>query len=601
MSQESCEAAALEVVKQVLSGKTPIGDILGPLHAGPSTMAMNPCITVPPGDKRPVATASTAPVAPMDEFNKELVRETGPHTTRQNPTPKAEYDLVVIGAGVAGLLSSIMAKSLGKRVAMVERHYMGGDCLNVGCFPSKALIACAKRVHQIKTAGDFGVEIGGPIAVNFPFIMERMRKLRASIAPHDGVARYERDFNEHIFLGQAKFAGNKAIEVIAQDGSVSVLHFKKAMIATGGSAFVPPIRGIQTAPCLTNNTFFNLESLPPRLALIGAGPIGIEMAQTMARLGCKVTILETFHQILRREDPDAACVLQDSFIQHEENLSLKLGVSIESISMVAADGREISSTSLPLTAPVDDGAWDAYTITLKHSDGSVESIAVDAVLNATGRVPNVTDLGLDIVGVDYDTSSGVHTDDFFKTTNEDIYACGDVASPFKFTHAADWHARTAIRNMFLGLTESKDNVLVPWCTYTDPEIAHVGKYESELSLSGVEFVTYKRNFKDVDRCKCDGITDGFVKLTCLKGSDKIIGCTIVGPNAGDLISEVTVAITNNMGLSKLAGTIHPYPTTAEAIRQCAAIYWQAGNLKTPVNQQVVTLLLEQKGLGKSNL
>ena len=596
MSHESSEAAALDVVKDVLAGKKPIGDVLGHLHAGDLTMGLNPNIAIPRGDKTPVEVAACSPVAPMDQYNRVLVDETGPHTTRKNPTPSADYDLVVIGAGVAGLLSSIMGKALGKRVAMIERHYLGGDCLNVGCFPSKALIACAKRVHEIKTAGEFGIKVGGPVEVDFPFIMERMRKLRASIAPHDGVERYERDFNEHVFLGQAKFVGDKKVEVKAADGSISVLNYKKAMIATGGSAFVPPIRGIQTAPILTNNTFFNLQALPPRLALIGAGPIGIEMAQTMARFGCKVTILEYYHQILRREDPDAATMLQDFLVEHEENLSLKLGVAIESIELSSAD-----STPAPRTAPTAAGQWDEYTITLKHGDGLVETIVVDAVLNATGRVPNVTGLGLEEVGVAYDTRSGVHIDDHFKTTNDDIYSCGDVASPFKFTHAADWQARTAIRNMYLGVTESQHNLLTPWCTYTDPEIAHVGKYESELTSQGVEFVTYKRNFADVDRCKCEGVVDGFVKLTSLKGTDKILGCTIVGPNAGDLISEVTVAMTSGMGLSKLAGTIHPYPTTAEAIRQCAAMYWQAGNLKTPLNNAAVQLLMEPKCTRKSSL
>eukprot|EP01061_Rhynchopus_euleeides_P004301 TRINITY_DN13567_c0_g1_i1.p1 TRINITY_DN13567_c0_g1~~TRINITY_DN13567_c0_g1_i1.p1 ORF type:complete len:671 (+),score=268.81 TRINITY_DN13567_c0_g1_i1:236-2014(+) len=583
----------MDVVKDILSGKKPVGDVLGHIHGGANTLGANPSIAVPRGDKTPVRCAASCDVAPMDEFNRTLVDATGPHLTRKNPTPSEDYDLVVIGAGVAGLLSSIMAKALGKRVAMIERHYMGGDCLNVGCFPSKALIACAKRVHEVKTAAEYGVRISGTVDIDFPFIMERMRKLRASIAPHDSVNRYERDFNEHVFLGQAAFVGgkgDKSIQVTAADGSISTLKYKKAMIATGGSAFVPNIPGMDEAPCLTNNTFFNLEAMPPRLALIGAGPIGIEMAQTMSRFGCKVTIFETNAQILRREDPDAAELLQDYLIQHEENLSLKLGVTVEAIAAEGAEGQPMGKQ--PRTAPTASGSWDEYTITLKHSDGLVETVVVDAVLNATGRVPNVTGLGLDEVGVEYDTRSGVHITDQFQTTNEDIYACGDVASPFKFTHAADWQARTAIRNMYLGLQESQHNLLTPWCTYTDPEIAHVGKYEIELKNRGVEFVTYKRKFEDVDRCKCEGVSHGFVKLTCKKGTDSILGCTIVGPNAGDMISEVTVAMTNGMGLSALAGTIHPYPTTAEAIRQCAAMYWQQGNLKTPLNSKVVSFLLE---------
>ena len=591
MSHQSSEAAAAELTAEILAGRKSVSDVLGPIHAGERTLGLNPDIQMRRGGKEYVPCAPAAAVSPADEANEFLVKHVGP-LDRPNPEPSDDYDLVVVGAGVAGLLSSIMGKALGKRVAMVERHYMGGDCLNVGCFPSKALIACARRAHEVRTAAEYGVHLGGgaEVTVDFPFIMQRMRKLRSEIAPHDSVDRYQRDFNEHVFLGDAEFESGKRVVVTRTlpDGSktTTTLKYKKAMVATGGSARVPSIPGFLEVPHLTNMTLFNLEELPPRIVLIGAGPIGIEMAQTMARFGSKVIILEYNTQILVREDPDAAECVQQYLADHEPNLEMKLSVAIDKVSVVRS--------AQPGEGVRTKGPWDAYSVEIRHKDGRVETVAADAVLNATGRVPNVFGIGLEKAGVEYDTQTGVHVDDFFKTTNDDIYACGDVASPFKFTHAADWQARTAIRNMFLGVHETQANLLTPWCTYTEPEISHVGKYESELEKSGVEFTTYKRMLKDVDRCKCEGVTEGFVKITCAKGTDKILGATIVGPNAGDLISELTVCMTSGVGVSTLAGIIHPYPTTAEALRQCAAQYWQQGNLKTPLNNEVIRLLLAEK-------
>ena len=328
---------------------------------------------------------------------------------------------------------------------MIERHYMGGDCLNVGCFPSKAIIRCARAVHDVKTSANFGVVLPeGEVTVNFPFIMERMRELRAGISPHDGVDRYCRDFCEDIFLGDAKFGGPDHVIVEGMDAPI---YFDYAMIATGASAAVPPIPGLRSVPHLTNNDFFNLEELPPRMCLIGAGPIGIEMAQTMARFGSEVTIFEIAPQLLPREDPDAAECLRQ---QIEGEMNIQYSVKINNIEYEGEPGA--AQTKAP---------WGVYRIMVTLKDGTDAVFECEALLNATGRVPNVCGIGLEDVGVEYDNRQGVHIDDCFMTTNPKIYSCGDCASPFKFTHAADWQARTAIRNMFLGTRERQANVRLP--------------------------------------------------------------------------------------------------------------------------------------------
>eukprot|EP01065_Artemidia_motanka_P037844 TRINITY_DN46749_c0_g1_i1.p1 TRINITY_DN46749_c0_g1~~TRINITY_DN46749_c0_g1_i1.p1 ORF type:complete len:611 (+),score=199.79 TRINITY_DN46749_c0_g1_i1:65-1834(+) len=577
----SSEGAALEVLADLRSGKMAISDILGPLY--PTVPTASPTIQIPPGDKRKPSVAPHCPVAPMDDVNQQLVRDCGPHGIRKNPEPQPDYDLCVIGAGVAGLLSSIMSKALGKRVCMIERQYMGGDCLNIGCFPSKCLIACARRAHEVRTAAEFGVMVRGEVTVDFGRIMRRMRELRAEIGhSHDSVERYARDFCQDIMLGNATFIDAHTVQVTSPESGDRVIRFKKCMIATGASAAVPPIggpEGLPKVPHLTNNNFFNLEELPPTMVLIGAGPIGIEMAQAMARLGSRVVILEVAPQLLPREDPDAAAALHDA-LKEEPNLTIHFGAQIKGITY---SGPPEARTRAP---------WGEYTVTGTLRDGSALHVSATALLNATGRVPNVYGIGLEKIGVEFDTRRGVAVDDFFQTAVPHIYSCGDCASPFKFTHAADWQARLAIRNMFLGDRNRSQSLLVPWCTYTEPEIAHVGLYEREMDERGVKYETYLRKFEDVDRCKADGHLRGFCKISCAAGTDRIVGATIVGPSAGDLISELTVCMTAGVGLSQLAGIQHPYPTTAEVIRQCAAIYWQKGKLRTPAKNEALKMLSE---------
>ncbi|CAM9923192.1 unnamed protein product [Ectocarpus sp. 4 AP-2014] len=567
-SDGSVDAQALEIIAELKAGTKTIADLLGPLTG---TKDMTPAINIKPGSKDPVPAAPQAEFLPKDDYNVKLVSNVGP-TDYINPEPLEKYDLVVIGSGAAGLLSVIIANGLGKTCALVEQHAMGGDCLNVGCVPSKALIACATRLHEVQNSAEFGVEIKGEVGVDFGKVMKRMRRVRSDISEHDSVARYSRDFVKHIFLGRGVFTSADTIEVAGKK-----LKFDKAMVATGASAAVPPVPGLKDTPHLTNSNFWNLEELPPRMGVIGAGPIGLEMSQAMQRFGCKVTCFEYADQLLPREDPDAAKCLEGALL--EDGLDIRLGARIKRVECDEGGGQ--------FKAP-----FKAYRVIL-DKDGEEEVFECDCLLNATGRVPNVFGVGLDDAGVDYNNRQGVVIDDYFRTTSPNIYACGDCASPYKFTHAADWQARVAIRNMFLGDKNKQSDLLVPWCTYTEPEVAHVGKYEAELEENGVEFESYMRQLKDVDRAKCEGITEGFAKITVEKGSNgRILGATVVGPNAGSMISELTICIQNNVSMGQLAGTIHPYPTAAECIRQAANLYIKT--YRTPaVNKALDIIMAEQ--------
>jgi len=566
--EEGVEAEALQLLEEIRNGTKKIADLLGPLYG---TRELLSEVKLRPGTKDERPAASEVSVAPMDEHNTKLVNNVHP-PDYENPDPLEKYDLVVIGAGVTGLLSVIMGKALGKKCALIERHYMGGDCLNIGCVPSKALIACAKRFHEVLNCAEFGIRLPpGDINIDFGFVMQRMREIRAGISEHDSVARYSRDFCEHVFLGHAQFTSDNTVEVGGK-----TLVFDKAMIATGASAAIPPIPGLVGMPHLTNANFFNLTDLPPRVSIVGCGPIGLEMAQSLKRFGSQVICFEALPQLLPREDKDAAECLKSALMK--DGLEIKVGVKIKRV--------ESSEEGELFCAP-----WKTFKLVL-DVDGEEVVYESEALLNATGRAPNVHGIGLDVVGVEYDNNIGVHINEFFQTTNPNIYASGDCATPYKFTHSADFMARIAIRNMFLGDTNKLSQLIIPWATYTDPEVAHVGLYEYELEEKGIEFESFKRDLAAVDRCKCEGIKEGFVKITVRKGTDEILGATIVGPNAGDLISELTVCIQCNIGAGQLAGVIHPYPTVGESIRQCAAgynKYW-----RTPAVNRVLDILLQEQ-------
>ncbi len=472
---------------------------------------------------------------PWDEHNQKLVSEVHPQDWT-NPEPAEKYNLVVVGAGTAGLVTAAGAAGLGAKVALVERHLMGGDCLNVGCVPSKALISAARAATALRHAKEWGVSVKNGAHVDFSRVMERMRRLRASISPHDSARRFT-ELGVDVFLGEGHFLDAHTMEVAGEK-----LRFSKAVIATGARASAPPMAGLDEVDYLTNETVFSLTELPQRLAVVGAGPIGCEMAQAFARFGSEVLLLETMHGILPREDRDGAGIVLQSMVQD--------GVRL------LCCGKDLKLSR------ADDGK---IRLTLESHGQSYDEV-VDKVLVAVGRTPNVEGLGLENAGVEC-SKKGVQVDDRLRTSRRNIYAAGDICSPYQFTHAADFMARLVIRNaLFFGRAKASA-LTIPWTTYTDPEIAHVGLYEGQAREQGVQIDTYTRELKEVDRAILEGRTNGFVRVHVRKGKDKILGATVVAANAGDMISEITLAMTHGLGLKHIASTIHPYPTQAEAIRQ----------------------------------
>jgi len=478
-------------------------------------------------------------VEPADAHNEALVGYVHPPNWA-NPEPEKRYNMVVIGAGTAGLVTAAGAAGLGAKVALVERHLMGGDCLNFGCVPSKALIRSARAVADVRAAAAFGVPASAP-SVDFAAVMEQMRALRAGIAKHDSAERF-RSLGIDVFLGDAKFTGPRTIEV----GGAS-LNFSKACIATGARASAPPIPGIDEIDYLTNETLFSLTELPRRMAVIGAGPIGAEMAQTFARLGSEVTLVERESGVLPREDPDAGKVVRAAL----ERDGVRILCACEETVLGAAG--------------------DEKRVTLRSGGASTE-LLVDAVLVAVGRAPNVASLALDAAGIAFDMRKGVTVDDALRTSNKRVYAAGDVASRFQFTHTADAHARIVIRNAlfpFLPTKAKTSKLVVPWCTYTEPEVAHVGLTPAMAAEQGIEIDTIREDLSGVDRAILDRETEGFVKVHVRKGKDEIVGATLVSRHAGETIGELTVAMANGVGLGGLASVIHPYPTQAEVVKRAA--------------------------------
>lgn len=480
------------------------------------------------------------PISPMDEHNRKLLSNVHP-SDWTNPEPADRYNLVVIGGGTAGLVTAAGAAGLGAKVALIERHLMGGDCLNVGCVPSKALIAASRAAARVREAGKFGIKVPDGVSVDFPAVMERLRRLRADISKNDSAARFK-SLGVDVFVGQGRFTASDSVEVGGK-----ILRFAKAVIATGARAVTLPIPGLKESGALTNETVFNLTELPKRLLVIGAGPIGVELAQAFARLGSSVTLFEAMHGMLTKEDPDAAELVRKSL--ERDKVEFRCCVDIESVER--------------------SGAVTTARFKSKHGPSGVKEF--DAVLVGVGRAPNVEGLELDRAGVAYD-KTGVKVDDHLRTTNPNIYAAGDICLAPKFTHTADFAARIVIQNaLFMG-RKRFSALTIPWCTYTDPEIAHVGLYEKEAVAKGLKVRTFVQKLEDVDRAILDGEAEGFVKIHVEDGTDKILGATIVASHAGDMISELSGAMNNGVGLAGIGATIHPYPTQAEAVRKLGDAY-----------------------------
>jgi mercury(II) reductase len=481
-------------------------------------------------------------LSPNDIYNDRLLNNVHPEDWI-NPEPEPIYNLVVIGAGTAGLISAIATASLGGKVALIEKDLMGGDCLNVGCVPSKSIIKSARVAHIIKNAEKYGFENHTFSSLDFEKIMERMRKIRADISHNDSVKRYS-ELGVNVFLGKGHFVGDNSIEV---DGKI--LKFKKAVIATGARAVAPNIPGLKESGYLTNENIFNLQKLPGHLLVIGGGPIGCELAQSFKRFGAKVTIVQ-HSRILPREDIEAASIIED---------------------VLKNDGVEILTNSKVAEVKLLENG--KKLVTVQTVDGSSsKNIEIDEILAAAGRAPNVEGLNLDMVNVDYDLREGVKVNDYLQTTNKNIYAAGDCCMKWKFTHAADAAAQIVIQNALFKGRKRLSSLVMPWCTYTDPEVAHVGMYKEEAVSQGIEVEHFKFDMNENDRAQADGETIGFVKVMVKKGTDKILGATIVAAHAGEMINEFTIAIVNNIGLGKLANVIHPYPTQSEAIKRVSGLY-----------------------------
>jgi pyruvate/2-oxoglutarate dehydrogenase complex dihydrolipoamide dehydrogenase (E3) component len=478
-------------------------------------------------------------VAPLDAHNQRLLSSVRPQGWK-NPAPAPRYNMVVIGAGTAGLVTAAGAAGLGAKVALIERDLMGGDCLNFGCVPSKALISASRVAASARDAARFGVMVPDGVRVDFSAVMDRMRKLRAELAANDSALRFQ-GLGVDVFLGSARFSGPDTVEV-----GGATLRFARATIATGARATAPAIPGLADAGYLTNETVFSLTALPRRLAVIGGGPIGCELAQAFRRFGSEVTLLEMESHVLVREDRDAANVVEAAM--ERDGVRIITGCAIQRV-----EKRGVEKALL-----------------VQHG-GLAEEIVVDEVLVGAGRAPALDGLNLEAAHVDYDRA-GVKVNDYLQSSNRRIYAAGDAGFAHKFTHVADATARIVIRNaLFFGRARASA-LTIPWCTYTDPEIAHAGMYERDAEKRGIKVTTFVQELAAVDRALLDGESDGMVKIHVAQDSDRILGATIVASHAGEMISEITTAMEGGVGLGRLGFIIHPYPTQAEAIRKVGDAY-----------------------------
>jgi pyruvate/2-oxoglutarate dehydrogenase complex dihydrolipoamide dehydrogenase (E3) component len=440
------------------------------------------------------------------------------------------------------LVTAAIASALGAKVALIERHLMGGDCLNVGCVPSKGVIRAAKAWTAVKEAEQFGLHISGEVKRDFGAAMARMRKLRARISHVDSAQRYTK-LGVDVFIGNGRFTSSSTIEV---EGTT--LQFAKAVICTGARATAPPIPGLAQTSYHTNETIFSLTELPPRLGVIGAGPIGCELAQSFARFGSQVFLVEAMHGILPTEDRDAADIVEQSLLR---------------------DGVQLLCCGKDLTIRSTNGTKHLSV----ESHGKQYDVPVDEILVGVGRSPNIEGLGLETVGVEYE-KTGVKVNNRLQTSNPKIFAAGDICSPFKFTHTADAQAQIVIQNALFphpfGLGYARtDSLVIPWATYTQPEIAHVGLYAKDAEAKGIPIDTFTFHLNEVDRAILDGEEEGLARVHVKKGTDTILGATIVASHAGDMISEFTLAMKGGLGLNTIANTIHPYPTQAEVVKKSA--------------------------------
>ena len=488
---------------------------------------------------------TTVELFPADIYNQKTIRQGHPPDWINRDG--GEYDLVVLGGGPAGLVSAMTAAAEGHRVAMTEQRLTGGTCVNFGCTPSKALIRCARAVHDAGRSTEFGFRLDSAPRTNFPAVMERVRRMRSMSSAGDAVQAVEQTGAE-VYLGHTRFTAQNVVEV---DGRQ--LRFRKAVIATGSDPLLPQIDGLRPGEYLTNENVFSLTELPARLVVIGGGPLACELAQAFHRLGSEVDLISSAANLLPNDEPETGELIRRRFEQ--EGLRLHLGYTA-----VRAGGGQL---------------------TVRGADGTRE-LPYDALLLGTGRKAKVDGLSLEAAGVRLGKDR-VEVDEYLRTSNPNIYAAGDVAFPEKFTHAAMATARLCVANALYGANRRARELVIPHCTYTDPEVAQVGLTPRRALEEGVPLDSYRLEMTKVERAFIDGEEEGFAAIYTRRGSGEIVGATLVAAHAGEMISELTLAIAQKIPLEALADTIHCYPTQAEVFQRIASQYAGSRNIAATRN------------------
>ncbi len=462
-----------------------------------------------------------------------------------NKPKKFDRNMIVIGAGAAGLVSAYIAAAVKARVTLIEKHKMGGDCLNTGCVPSKALIRSARLMSQIQRANELGIQ-SEPSSIDFKKVMQRVKRVIKDIEPHDSVERYSQ-LGVECLQGEARIVSPFEVAINGQ-----VLSTKNIVIATGARPLVPEIEGLEQIDYLTSDTLWELQELPRRLLVLGGGPIGCELAQSFARLGSHVTQIERNSRLMKREDPDVSDIIHQRFRQEGINLCLQY--------QAKAFIRKGTQAILQCT----------------NAQNQLIEIEFDQVLIALGRKANTAGFGLENLNIPLSKNGTIEVNEYLQTKYPNIYACGDVAGPYQFTHTAAhqaWYA--AVNSLFRYFKSFKvDYSVIPWATFTDPEVARVGLNEQEAQQQNINYEVSRFELNDLDRAIADGETEGFIKVLTVPGKDKILGVTIVGEHAGDLLAEYVSAMKNGIGLNKILATIHIYPTMAEANKYVAGQWKQ---------------------------
>eukprot|EP00538_Stauroneis_constricta_P000713 CAMPEP_0119563382 /NCGR_PEP_ID=MMETSP1352-20130426/23183_1 /TAXON_ID=265584 /ORGANISM="Stauroneis constricta, Strain CCMP1120" /LENGTH=527 /DNA_ID=CAMNT_0007611963 /DNA_START=270 /DNA_END=1853 /DNA_ORIENTATION=- len=494
-------------------------------------------------------------VWPLDEYNAVLLNEVHPRNFEDQGEPHEEYDLIAIGAGAGGLVSSKQSARRGAKSAMISEHLAGGDCLNVGCVPSKALIRSARAVAEVRNASKFGVVIPeGEIKVDFGAVMRRLREVRSQIAPADGHGGTQ-GAGTHVFQGRGRFTSPNTVEVNGKE-----LKFKKCVVATGGRPSIPDIPGLKEAPYTTNEQLFNLEALPPRIVIMGAGVIALEMAQSFALLGSKVTVLNRSSRLFQSKggDKEAGELLQS--LLEKDGVEFLSGASASKVETVKSGGDDGSSPD------------DFPLMKLTVGDKIVEC---ECLLVAAGRVANVEDVGLDKANVTFEAGKGITVNDLAQSvSNPNVYGVGDcVAGVPRLTHMSGEMAKLVVQNALAGDDWKLSSLVVPAVAYTHPEYATVGIASEEIAAKqGIEVDVYRTGLEHNDRAITEGFRVGFCKTIVAKGTQKILGATIVAERAGEMINEVSLAIKNDLGLHAIGRNIHSYPTTGECVQFCGVQY-----------------------------